>query len=543
MRYYIYNILGVFIALFSASVKAQTLSNDRFKDVFRNQQLLSNDLPQRSLMVSSNQILLTDIDSLLDTEKKRKTAVRFIPAQLIQQYNSSLPYDWNLGAMIPAKGYQLQVSAGVYAQLGRHLEIQLAPEAVLAENRAFEQFSSQLGDKSWASRYHFWNTIDLPDQFNNGSYQKLLPGQSFIRYNSRSLSFGISTQNLWWGPGFRNALIMSTNAPGFLHATVNTYKPIHTGIGDFEGQVIGGKLEASDVLPPRIFSVYNGQFLYQPKNDEWRYITGMILTWRPKWTPHLFVGFAKASYLYHSDITNPLDILPFEGFLGHRRTQAERTGKKASLGSIFMRYVMPAEQAELYFEYGRKDISMMPWNLITNTPYRRGYTAGIRKLFAGKNLSHILAAFELTELQAPTDNLVQDPDSWYTDRFVRQGYTQMGRSLGAGIGPGSNSQTLEIAWVKGFKKIGIQFERLQHNNDFYYYAFKSIGDFRRYWVDISTTFKADWNYERFFFSGQLGIIRSLNYQWLVIQLDPRNYFAPGNEYLNIAAKIGVGYRF
>ena len=520
----------------------QSFTSDRLKELFRNQQLLGTYRSNHSLMVNANQLPLADLDSALGI-KAQQPVIGFLPTQLVQQYNSQLPYDWNNGAMIPARGYQLQASVGVHAQLGRHLEIQLAPEAVLAENRVFEQFSSQLGDKSWAARYRFWNTIDMPDRFGNDHYQKLFPGQSFIRYNTRSLSFGISTQNLWWGPAYRNALIMSSNAPGFLHATINTIRPLHTGIGDFEGQIIAGKLDGSDVLPPRTYSVYNGQFLYQPKNDEWRYLAGMVLTWRPKWTPNLFLGFAKASYLYNSDISNPLDVLPFEGFLGHRRTQAERTGKKASLVSLFMRYIMPNEQAEMYLEYGRKDISMMPWNVLQNAPYRRAFTGGFRKLFDWKNQSHILLAVELTQLQAPDATLIRNPDSWYTHTYVRQGYTQLGRPLGAGIGPGSNSQTLEIAWVKGLKKIGIQFERLRHNGDFYYYAFESIGDFRRNWVDISTTFKADWNYQRFFFSGQLGIIRSLNYQWLVIQLDPRNYFAPGNEYLNIAAKIGVGYRF
>jgi hypothetical protein len=540
-----YSKLFLFFALSFLIISegwGQSFTSDRLKELFRNQQLLGAYQSNHSLMVNANQLLLTDLDSALGI-KAQQSVIGFLPAQLVQQYNSQLPYDWNNGAMIPARGYQLQASIGVHAQLGRHLEIQLAPEAVLAENRAFEQFSSQLGDKSWAARYRFWNTIDMPDRFGSDHYQKLFPGQSFIRYNTRSISFGISTQNLWWGPGYRNALIMSSNAPGFLHATINTIRPLHTSIGDFEGQIIAGKLDGSDVLPPRNYSVYNGQFLYQPKNDEWRYITGMVLTWRPKWTPNLFLGFAKASYLYNSDISNPLDVLPFEGFLGHQRTQAERTGKKASLGSLFMRYVMPKEQAEIYLEYGRKDISMMPWNVLQNAPYRRAFTGGFRKLFDWKNQSHILLAVELTQLQAPDATLIRNPDSWYTHAYVRQGYTQLGRPLGAGIGPGSNSQTLEIAWVKGLKKIGMQFERLRHNGDFYYYAFESIGDFRRNWVDLSTTFKADWNYQRFFFSGQLGIIRSLNYQWLVVQIDPRNYFSPGNEYLNIAAKVGVGYRF
>lgn len=543
-------LLGLLFCLGLSLVNGQSISNDRLKELFRNQQLLGTYKQGISLTVNANQVSLTDLDSAMEIPKininrndRSLLRFQFTPAQLIQQYNTKQPYDWNLGSMIPAAGYQLMATLGAHAQVGKYLQIQVAPEIVMAQNKNFEQFSSTLNDRVWASRYQFWNTIDQPEQFGSKSYQKILPGQSYIRYNTRRLSFGISTENLWWGPGWRNALVMSTNAPGFLHATINTIKPITTGIGDFEGQIIGGKLDATGILPPRIYSTYNGQFVYQPKTDEWRYLTGMVLTWRPKWTPNLWLGFTKASYLYHNDISNPLDILPFEGFLGHKRTESERSGKKASLGSLFLRYIMPKEQAEIYLEYGRKDISMMPWNVIQDQPYRRAFVGGFRKLFPWKNDSHIQFAFEMAQLQAPTADLIANPDSWYSHNYVKQGYTQMGRVLGAGIGPGSNSQTIEISWFKGLKRLGIRFERLRHNSDFYYYTFAYLSDFRRHWVDLSTTFRADWNYKRFLFSGQLGIIRSLNYQWLVIQTNPDNLFAPGNEKLNCAGQLSVGYRF
>ena len=93
------------------------------------------------------------------------------------------------------------------------------------------------------------------------------------------------------------------------------------------------------------------------------------------------------------------------------------------------------------------------------------------------------------------------------------------------------------------KKIGLQFERVRYNSDFYYYAFEYTSDFRRHWIDISTTLKADWNYQHFFASAQLGIIRSYNYKWLIIQVDPNNFFAPGNEFLNISGRLSVSYRF
>ncbi len=543
--------LVLVMAIVPSILFGQSLSNDILKEAFRNNQLTHTVKKNYSFTVNLNQVSLHDLDSVLGItkpieiglSKKPSISLGFLPVVLRQQYNSALPYGWNNAPMIPAKGYQAVLSAGIYATIGKHISIQLAPELVSAENAPFEQFSQQLGNRAWADYYRFLNTSDIPEQFGVGGYRNFFPGQSSIRYNFRSFSVGISTENMWWGPGSRNALVMSTNAPGFLHFTFNTTKPVKTGIGTFEGQIIGGKLDETGILPPRIFSSYNGAFLYEPKHSEWRYITGMVASWQPKWTPNLYLGIAKASYLYHSTISNPLDILPLQGFFGRVRTEAERSGRKSSMGSLFARYVMPSENAEIYFELGRKDLSLMPWNIVQTDNYRRAYVAGLRKLWPVKKGAYIQMSAEFTQMQAPTAELIRQPDSWYTDRFVRQGYTNEGRVIGAGIGPGSNSQTLEISWVKGVKKIGIQFERVRYNSDFYYYAFEYVRDFRRHWIDISTTLKADWNYKQFFASAQFGIIRTYNYKWLIIQVDPNDFFAAGNEFLNLSGRLSLSYRF
>jgi hypothetical protein len=178
--------------------------------------------------------------------------------------------------------------------------------------------------------------------------------------------------------------------------------------------------------------------------------------------------------------------------------------------------------------------------LATNA-FRRAYIAGFRKLFPTKNNAHILFASELTQMQAQTGDFIRNPDSWYSHEYIQQGYTNKGRSIGAGIGPGSNSQTVEISWVKGLKRIGLQFERIRYNSDFYYYAFEYTQDFRRHWIDLSTNLKLDWHFKNIYLSGQFGLIRSYNYKWLIIQVDPNNFFAPGNEILNVAGKLSIRY--
>ncbi|WP_163277304.1 capsule assembly Wzi family protein, partial [Enterobacter hormaechei] len=76
----------------------------------------------------------------------------------------------------------------------------------------------------------------------NQNIQRIRAGQSSFRLNYKVLSVGISSENLWWGPGIYNSLLMSNNAPGFWHLTFNSRKPLKTPIGDFEWQLIGGKL-------------------------------------------------------------------------------------------------------------------------------------------------------------------------------------------------------------------------------------------------------------------------------------------------------------
>lgn len=537
---------GLIICCLSLFAFGQQISDDRIKELLRNQQLLNQTLVGLSFMVNPNQIPIQIFDSLTAKPvnyilNKKSTKIRLIPFGLTLQSTSQLPYDFNGASLLPSRGNQLLATGGVFASIGKKIHIQIAPEFVTAANKDFEGFSQQLGNRAWADRYRFWNTIDIPEQFGIGNYTQILPGQSYIKYQTKNISFGISTQSLWWGPGTRNALIMSTNAPGFLHWSVETVKPIKTKIGLFEAQIIGGELTNTGIAPPRINSVYNGNFVNKPKREASRYMTGMVLTWQPKWTPNLFLGIAKSSYLYTQDITNPIDYLPLQGFFGKAITNTEKNNQKASMGSLFIRYLMPKDQAELYLEFGKKDQALMPLDLFSANAFRRAYVVGFRKLFPTKNNAHILLASELTQMQAQTDDFIRNPDSWYSHEYIQQGYTNKGRSIGAGIGPGSNSQTLEISWVKGLKRIGLQFERIRYNSDFYYYAFEYTQDFRRHWIDLSTNLKLDWHFKNIYLSGQFGLVRSYNYKWLIIQVDPNNFFAPGNEVLNVAGKLSIRY--
>ena len=463
-----------------------------------------------------------------------------LPFTLQTQYNSHHPYGWNDGAMVPAKGYQMLISGGVYGNYGS-LSIRFQPEVVYARNNEFDQFPTEHFDAAWVNYYRFYNNIDQPERFGEKTYQKAFWGQSSIRLNFDPVSIGYSTENLWWGPGIRNSLLMSNTAPGIRHFTLNTTHPVKTKIGSFEGQLIAGRLDSSGFTPPEPNRTFRGVRLYNPKQKDWRYMSGLLVTYQPKWVPGLFLGLGRTVQIYHTDQKGLGDYLPlftpFKSFKADRPLEA-----RDQLGSAFLRWVLEESRSELYFEYGRKNHSTTLSEFATNPEPSRAYIFGLQKLVPLKKRTdeYIRVGLELTQLQQSDKKSIVNADSWYINSLVRHGYTHKGEVLGAGVGPGGNLQSLNVAWIKGLKQVGLQLERYVHNNDFYYYTF---GDIRIHWVDVSASAIANWDYKNLLLNMQVGLIRSLNYQWWYREYGREDYYAPGRDVISFRGNLGATYRF
>lgn len=470
--------------------------------------------------------------------------VGLLPLSVQYQFNSHHPVDWNDGAMIPAKGSQTLISGGLFLKAGP-LTVQLRPEIVNAQNAEFETMNQEQYSIFFARYYDIYNNIDLPVRFGTTAYRKILPGQSSVRLNYKALSVGVSTENLWWGPGIRNSLLMSNTAPGFKHITLNTTKPIKTPIGSFEGQIIGGRLETSG-FAPIMPDYYNfGVNLNVPKPDDWRYLSGMVLTWQPKGVPGLFLGFDRASQSYGKNLSGLGDYLPFFSTSSKAGAPDKPLNGKDQLSSMFMRWFWREEQAEIYFQFARYNNSQNITQTVLNPNVSRAYVFGLRKMlwFNRSRNENLLLGVEVSQLQQNSIDKISKGDQFYVSQSLPAGYTHMGQMLGAGIGPGANSQTITASWVKGFKRIGIQLERYIHNNDFYYYVFTDSRDIRRHWVDLSFGISGEWDYKNFVFNARLQNVTAVNYQWF-LKLNPGDpYMANGNDANNIQAVAGVTYKF
>ena len=114
----------------------------------------------------------------LDSNKKFNLVA--LPIRLTQQYNTFAPSGWNDGAMIPAKGYQTLLSAGLFAQYGI-LNVKINPEYVYATNPDFETFPLTETNVARTNHIYYLNYSDLPERLGDKSYSKLFWGQSKIR--------------------------------------------------------------------------------------------------------------------------------------------------------------------------------------------------------------------------------------------------------------------------------------------------------------------------------------------------------------------------
>ena len=130
-------------------------------------------------------------------------------------------------------------------------------------------------------------------------YNKVFPGQSAAGFQLGSISKRVSTLNLWWGPGVRYSLLMSNNAPGFMHFYIRIKRPAETPIGNFGLQLIGSRLDSDSTRP---YENMNLKLTRESYPATWRYQSAFVLSYQPKWIPGLFVGMTRSLQRYQKDI-------------------------------------------------------------------------------------------------------------------------------------------------------------------------------------------------------------------------------------------------
>jgi hypothetical protein len=373
-------------------------------------------------------------------------------------WNSRIPSSLNDGPAWAGRGLTASVAGGISAQLGR-IHANLVPQLWRTQNLPFAIVPG--GDTTRNGFASPWQTgpqsADLPIRFGYKPTAVIEVGESAVWFDHSGLAAGVSTESQWWGPGIRNALIMSNNAGGIPHAFLRTANPVRTRLGTLEGRWIIGQLTES-----RFFDS-------DPGNDA-RSLSGAVVTLSPAFEPAFTVGVARVVYANVSGAgalpPRALDV--FRGWHPRRDSVSRRTGAPEQLMSVFARYVLPASAAEVYGEWGRILLPVSMRSLLIAPQFTQGFTLGVQWAPEVTPVARVRIQAEVTNLEQSPPSRAADTLSFYASSLVPQGYTQRGQVIGAAIGPGSSSQWLALDWLQAGRSAGVFMGRIRWNTDAYY---------------------------------------------------------------------------
>jgi hypothetical protein len=439
-------------------------------------------------------------------------------------WSSALPGTLDRGAFWSGRGSSIWITGGAEVRAGR-LMLRAIPEISYTQNGSFPILrGADPVRHSYSSPWHSgtWSA-DLPLRFGSEPITRVSPGQSMIGVSTGPVQFGASTEDQWWGPGVRNALVLSDNAGWIPHLYLRTSRPLRSALGDVEARWIAGALTES---------LY---FDDETSNDV-RSLSGVVATLRPRGVRDLTIGVARTVYAQvagaGSAIGHGADALFRWNRIGEPADSGERGVDQ--MMSVFGRWMFPAAGAEIYGEWARMQTPRSLRELLVAPQRSQGWTAGL--LWSRAQSDGIITAHaEVTTLeQTPSDRDVFQ--SFYTSRAVPQGYTQRGQVLGAAIGPGASSQWLAIDYHASRWRAGVITTRVRWENDVYYRQPTGVAYFSH---DVSTHVGLRGGATAWGVDVDLEIVRELRRNFLFQNVDYGYGADPSFDVRNTALRVRV----
>jgi hypothetical protein len=389
------------------------------------------------------------------------TSIAIVRPTVDLTWNSALPYSMNDGALWAGRGVNVGLTGGIsVSQRVRDatIRVAIAPSLLFSQNRPFQTFPSTAGGSSYANPFHD-NTqapLDLPHRFGDRYLLRVDPGASSISMRWPFVVAGVTTENERWGPGIRNALILSENAPGIPRAFVRTAQPVRTRYGFVEARLMSGALTNS---------------LYSRSDTIHRSISGALVELRPAFDTTLTLGLSRVVYAPVTPGEGPV-LAAMASALNvlMRWENLDGVGVQRSdqISAIFARWIVPAARLEVYGEFARMDLPRTPGELLVAPHHTSGWTVGGQWLQPQSRGHWLRAQAELTYLEQTRAFPDRVSPDFYSGMASSQGYTNRGQVIGAAIGPGASSQWLAVDWVASRWQAGGFAGRIRWDNDALY---------------------------------------------------------------------------
>ena len=453
------------------------------------------------------QSLLQTIDSTIEYDpllfKNKYFTLKKLPLQFGQKLNTNHPYGGNDGAMSYSKGYQFQISGGVYAQF-KNIKLLLRPEYV---QTASQQYKTN----------GYWGQV-------NPAYKKLLLGNSSLRFDIGKLSMGVSTQNLWWGPGIYNSLLMSNNAQGFFHYSINSNRPIKNFLGTFQFQVISATLTQDSLQ-----GFENNGLRRRNINKSDRFLSSLAVDYQPSFLKNISFGINRSLQSYKDRL--PTDFIQknipvLSAFFGSTDV-ARDTFPQDQTVSIYTKWMFPKSHAELYYQFAYNDAKANWRDFWLDMSHSTAYILGFKKLFILKEEKYLDLGMEVIKLGQTPSYIHRNAGNFYEHSQIREGYTNQNQIMGAGSGFGNNMQTIQLSMNKGWNKIGIIFHHIQQNPMALVSGVNDLGLRKIKWDDYAYGIQSRFKYKNILFNANVEWVNSKNYLWTMGQ-NQNNLYANFN---------------
>ncbi len=398
-------------------------------------------------------------------------ALSAISPQFLLVSNTELPFSQNNGSLWAGRGVSSRSLIGAKLE-GSRIRVILAPEFVTEENREWQlrrfpynqaHNTPKVPPDRNGGGYVFpfypgTFPIDQPMRFGNRRITRIYPGQTSAIVSAGKIEGGFSTEHEWWGPGIRNAIVLSNNAPGFAHLVLRTSRPLRTRFGRVEARWLVGGLTES-------------KYFDSVSTNNVRSLASIAASLETAWNPSLSFGFARSAYATSSG-WGPIPFRWLDVFANTHRPNnrpvsdtALTPGGRDQIFSLFGRWVFPNDGLEIYTEWARTELPRNLRDALVFPDHTQGYTLGLQWARPSWRAGTFRFQTEVTQMEQSATRRGMPVGSWYTSRRVVQGYTNRGEVLGAAIGPGASSQFLAADYIRPRWRFGVFAGRIRWNED------------------------------------------------------------------------------
>lgn len=386
-------------------------------------------------------------------------------ASFINSYNTYLPRGSNDGAIWQGVGYNAGIEVSTTGRYGP-LHFSFNPVVGISQNLQYNLGPYPVvNGQEYA--YRIRPNLDYVQRFGDRSRTMFDLGDSFVDVRYNAFAAGISNSRYWTGPSTHNPLLFGYNAPGFLHIHWGTHRPISSRIGNFEFRHIYGVLHKSDYLDQRsdnrLTSVNSLFFVYSPS-----YFKGFSIGLN-----RVYIEEYPSSF---GEFTNQFKKLFDPVYREALQSDENPSGwdPDNQIISIFARLHIPEYRFEIYTEYARGDQTHDGVDFILHPDHLRAYNFGLIKSYLLDNGNFFAINLELTQTESTRNTMTRGRPasterfnllgSWFTHGSMMNGFTNRGQIMAGGLGPGGNSQLINLDYFGREASFGLTFHRIVHHN-------------------------------------------------------------------------------